>query len=528
MERRHFLKKSSLGLASYPLLQLLTTVQAAEKASAAGTKYLGEATSFDYAWLKGQARDLCAKPFEGPKDVLPKAIEELDWDGYQAINFKNEHALWANDGTAFQAKFFHLGLYTKHAVHIYEVVDGKAREVAYDSEMFDYGKSGVDGKKLPGTLGFAGFRLNFQTDPIRDICAYLGAAYFRAVGADMQYGLSARGLAVDCGMPRPEEFPRFTSFWLVRPEKKSGTITIYALMDSESVTGAYRFDLTPGGNLIMDIDAAIYPRKPIERLGIAPLTSMYQCGENDHRMANDFRPQIHDSDGLSMWTGHNEWIWRPLCNPAGLRFNAYSDENPKGFGLMQRNRNFENYQDDGVFYEKRPNLWVEPKGSWGKGSIQLVEIPTVDETMDNIVAFWNPETQAKPGEEMLYSYRLHWGTKEHVKSPLATVVATRTGIGGVVGKKRTYDSYRFAVDFAGGVLPMIGRDAKVEAKVTASRGKTEITSARPLGSINGYRALFDLVPPADGSKEPINLQLQLVQDGQILSETWMYQWSPPV
>jgi glucan biosynthesis protein len=163
------------------------------------------------------------------------------------------------------------------------------------------------------------------------------------------------------------------------------------------VTGAYRFLIKPGTTQMMDVDAALYPRKPIERVGIAPLTSMFLYAENDKRISNDWRPEIHDSDGLAMWTGHGEWIWRPLVNPAHLRFNAYADNNPRGFGLMQRDRDFDHYQDDGVFYDRRPSLWVEPKSGWGKGSIQLVEIPTVDETFDNIVAFWNPEAKPQPG-----------------------------------------------------------------------------------------------------------------------------------
>ena len=185
----------------------------------------------------------------------------------------------------------------------------------------------------------------------------------------------------------------------------------------------------------MDVDAALYPRKAIERLGIAPLTSMFQYGENDRRMANDWRPEIHDSDGLAMWTGSGEWIWRPLANPRSMRFNAFADENPRGFGLLQRDRNFDHYQDDGVFYERRPSLWVEPKSGWGKGSVQLVEIPTVDETFDNIVAFWNPAAKPRAGEELLFSYRLHWGARPPVQASAARVVATRTGIGGVVGQQ---------------------------------------------------------------------------------------------
>ena len=522
MQRREFIKSSSaLGVLGLSPLGAL-----AASLGSPATRFIGEPKAFDYAWLKGQARTLATSRYQAPIVSLPAALKTIDWDHYQAIKYRDDHALWAGDDLPFQAKFFHLGLYFQQAVRLHEVTDGHAREIAYDPAMFSYGKSGVEGAALPTDLGFAGFRINFHSDFQRDVAAFLGASYFRAVGADLQYGLSARGLAVDCGLNRPEEFPRFTTFWLERPDAHSSKVTICALMDSPSVTGAYRFDVHPGSSLVMEIDAAIYPRTTIERLGIAPLTSMFQCGSNDKRMATDWRPQIHDSDGLAMWTGAGEWIWRPLTNPATLRFNAHLDENPRGFGLFQRDRNFDHYQDDGVFYDRRPSLWVEPKSGWGKGSVQLVEIPTHDETFDNIVAFWNPERRPQPGEELLLSYRLHWGTKLPFSSPLATAAQTRTGIGGIIGRKRTYFSWRFVIDFSGGALPMFDEHAKVESVVTASRGEVELVSARPLASIKGYRAMFD-VKLTDTDPSPVNLRLFLRSDGQPLSETWLYQWTPP-
>lgn len=524
MKRRDLLAAVPAALASttlpFALASLATSVEAANP------RKLGQPDAFDYALLKGRARKLSQAPWKSRKNELPAAVSALDWDQYQSLRYRNDHLLWDDPASRFRAAFFHLGLFFKSPVHIHELVDGQAQEIAYDPAMFDYGKSGLDGRKLPKNLGFAGFRFTFHTDPSRDVAAFLGASYFRAVGGDWQYGLSARGLAIDSGMERAEEFPEFVAFWLERPAPGAVTVTVYALLDSPSVTGAYRFDITPGQTLEMEVDAALYPRKPIERLGIAPLTSMFQMGENDRRMANDWRPEIHDSDGLAMWTGQGEWIWRPLANPRNRRFNVYLDHNPRGFGLMQRDRSFENYQDDGVFYERRPNLWVEPKGDWGKGSVQLLELPTVDETFDNIVAFWNPEAPVQPGEERLFSYRLHWGTTPPVEPRLAQVVATRTGIGGVIGRKRDYWSQRFAVDFAGGDLGLIARDTRVEAVIEASRGKVEITSCRPLDSVRGYRAMFDWVPP-DDAEEPVNLRVHLRVNGQTYSETWMYPYTPP-
>ncbi|EKE70622.1 glucan biosynthesis protein [Gallaecimonas xiamenensis] len=483
------------------------------------------ADPFSFAQLKGQARALAGQDYQAPANTLPKALAKLDWDQHQAISFKHRAALWQDLPSHFRAEFFHLGMYARTPVRLFEVVDGSAKEISYNSRFFDYGKSGLNGKKLPADLGFAGFRLHGQTDWQRDLVSFLGASYFRAVGSSMQYGLSARGLAVDTALPRPEEFPRFTRFYLVRPQGQDDSAELYALLDSPSISGAYHFVITPGEPTLMRVDAALYPRKAIERLGIAPLTSMYQVGENDRRAGWDWRPEIHDSDGLALWRGNGEWLWRPLANPASLRFNSFLDQSPKGFGLMQRDRNFDHYQDDGVFYDKRPSLWVEPLGDWGKGAVALTEIPTQDETFDNIVAFWQPAKPVQPGQELLYSYNLYWGNQGPVRPPLATVSATRSGMGGVVGQQRQHYSHRFVVDFKGDVFKMLGQDPGLEARVSASAGKVELVSVRPIAGHDGYRARFDLVPPA--GQAPIDLRLYLAKGSKALSETWIYQWTPP-
>jgi periplasmic glucans biosynthesis protein len=522
MHRRNFIHL----LGALSLLRSLHASAAGAASDSSSLRYLGEPTPFDYAGLKGRARALAQTPYLAPGSRIPDAVKQLDWDRYQSIRFRPEHGLWAQAASSYTARFFHLGLYFEQPVQIHELVEGRARQLAYDPAMFDQRRSGLETNSLPTDLGFAGFRLLHASDPERDIVAFLGASYFRAVGAEKQYGLSARGLAVDTGLPRAEEFPRFTDFWLERPGR-SRRLRVYALLDSPSITGAYRFEIEPGATLTMDVDTALYPRKEIERLGIAPLTSMYQHGENDRRMAIDWRPEIHDSDGLALWTGSGERLWRPLVNPEQLRFNAHADENPRGFGLMQRDRAFDHYQDDGAFYHKRPSLWVEPRGSWGKGSVQLLEIPTVDETFDNIVAFWHPSRPPRPGEELLYSYRLYWGARTPGTPSIGRVVATHTGIGGVIGRPRTYYSRRFVIDFAGASLASLAPDTVVEPVIEATTwGTVEVASARPLASIRGYRAMFDL-KPADASTDPINVRLFLRTAGRTLTETWLYQWNPP-
>jgi glucans biosynthesis protein len=535
MVRRRTILKSAVVLAAgqwaYPELASGAPPSSGAPATAAPAAAASPSQPFDYAWLKGQARKLGGNTFQPSQDTLPLPMAKLGYDQFQSLRFRTDHALWANAGLAFRLQFFHVGRSFTEPVRLYEILDGQSREIVYDTAMFEFDKAGIDPKVMRDHIGFAGFRVQFVTDWKADVAAYLGASYFRAVGGDTrQYGLSARALAVDTAFPRPEEFPRFTAFWFERPAKDSGTLTLYALMDSPSIAGALRFQIAPGGTQIMDIDSALYPRKPIERLGVAPLTSMFFYGENDRRGANDWRPEIHDSDGLSMWTGAGEWIWRPLTNPGQLHFSSYLDDNPRGFGLLQRDRNFDHYQDDGVYYDRRPSLWVEPKpgpnGGWGKGSVQLVEIPTVDETFDNVVAFWNPAEKPKAGQELLFGYRLYWGTHMPYGSQLAQTVATRTGIGGTVGQKRQYYSWHFAVDFVGGELGALAKDAAVEAVITTSRGQTEHVTAHYVEEFRGYRALFDVRPP-DDSIEPIDIRLYLRVEGRPLTETWIYLWSPP-
>jgi periplasmic glucans biosynthesis protein len=519
MSRRRFLHSAAALLtvasADWPL---------ARTAPPAGALH-PPSTPFDYARLKGIARTRAAQRYSGPAHPLPAVIAALDWDHWQAIRFRDERSLWAGEGLRFQVRFAHLGFRLDKGIRMYEVANGAAREIIFDPAMFDYTHAGISPADVPGNMGFGGFRFYHHTDWTRDRAAFQGASYFRAVDGDMQYGMSHRGLAVNCGLPEPEEFPDFIAYDLERPAKDSSRLTLYGLLDSPSVTGAYRFIIDVDDTLVMDVDAALYPRRSIERIGIAPGTSMFLSGKNDPRAAEDWRPEIHDSDGLQICTGTGEWIWRPLVNSRGVRVNSYIDEAPRGFGLMQRERRFEQYQDDWAYYEKRPSAWVEPKSSWHKGAVMLVEIPTPDETQDNIVAFWTPADKPQPGQEYLYGYRLYWCRDNPHQPKLAVVRATRTGIGGVVGQKRTHFAWRFVVDFAGGELDTLAERARVTPVITASRGRIELPSARWLPP-DEWRAIFDLAL-TDDSTEPVNLRLFLSLDGQALSETWLYQYSPP-
>ena len=489
------------------------------------------ALAFGFNDVAVRAKQLAAKPYQAPADTLPRELRELRYDQYREIRFKSDQAYWRKEKLPFELGFFHEGSYYDQPVKINEVSPAGVREIRFDPRLFDYGPVKLDPKQLRN-LGFAGFRVHYpmNTPKYKDeVVVFLGASYFRGIGKGQVYGLSARGLAIDTALNSGEEFPRFTDFWIERPAAGAKELTIYALLNSRRATGAYRFVIKPGSDTVVDVKAQVYMRENVSKLAIAPLTSMFFFGENQPASALDFRPEVHDSDGLSVQSGTGEWIWRPLANPPKLRSQRFADDGPRGFGLLQRDRNPDHYQDDGVFYEKRPSVWVEPTHDWGEGAVELVELSANDETFDNIVAFWRPAVAPQAGQELAFGYRLTWGAQPAAASPLARVVATRTGIGGIVGQPRKYFSWRFVVDFAGGELARLGHStagATVEPVIRASRGRVEIASARPLASIDGVRAMFDVVP--DASNAPIELQLTLQSGERLLSETWAYQWTPPV
>jgi glucans biosynthesis protein len=414
---------------------------------------------------------------------------------------------------------------------MHEVAGGEAREIIYDPSYFDM-PADSPARKLPKGAGFAGFRIQEPRDGTldwrkNDWAAFLGASYFRAIGELYQYGLSARGIALDTAVAgKNEEFPDFTEVYIAEPEKGSDAVIVYTLLEGPSIVGAYQFVMTRAKGVIMDIDTALFLRKPVSRFGIAPLTSMYWFSETQKPTAADWRPEIHDSDGLAMWMGAGEHLWRPLNNPPHITASAFSDENPKGFGLLQRDRSFDHYLD-GVYYDKRPSLWVEPKGDWGKGAVQLVELPTDDEIHDNILAAWVPETPALAGAEFNLAYRLYWLADEPHPTALARCVATRLGNGGQPGQPRPKGVRKFLVEFLGGPLASLPFGVKPEMALQTSRGRFtdyRIMEAVPDGIAGHWRAQFDLAG-VEGT-DPVEMRLQLTVGGKIASETWMFQYHP--
>jgi glucans biosynthesis protein len=480
----------------------------------------GEGRPFSYAKLKGYAQKLSSAPYAAPPPPPSALLARIDYDSVQKIRFRPEAALWRNEAT-YPVYFFHLANYAATPVTVYAVKDGMARQILYHPEYFDYAGSKIDPGPL-AHLGFAGFRVMDSPQSRTDWLAFQGASYFRSAGQDGQYGASARGIAVNTALATEEEFPRFSQFWL---EENGPVVSIYALLEGPSLTGAYKFDAMKHQGVVMDVHCDLFFRADISRLGVAPLTSMYWYGENMREKAADWRPEIHDSDGLAIWNGAGERLWRPLVNPPQVQTNSFMDNNPKGFGLMQRDRLFDDYQDDNVFYNRRPGIWVEPRGHWGRGAVQLVEIPTSDEVHDNIVAYWRPDKDVAAGDSLSFDYRLYWQDSEPAfPAALAKVGATRIGRGGPgfsnigAGPRR-----RFAIDFEGGTLSAMAPRYDLKPMVSASSGRIEGAYAIKVAGTNRWRVLFDLIP---GDKVPIDLRCGLRLSDRLLSETWIYQYFP--
>ncbi|HEX8664450.1 MAG TPA: glucan biosynthesis protein D [Beijerinckiaceae bacterium] len=491
----------------------------------------GPAVPFSFEALKRRAQAMARSPYEPPPRPAPEVLHEIDYDAHGKIRFRTDLALWADGPSEFPVTFFHMGRYFQSSVRMHVVENGQAREILYDNDYFDM-PADSPAHRLPPNSGFAGFRFQEARGGAldwrkNDWVAFLGASYFRAIGELFQYGLSARGVAVDTAVfGRNEEFPSFTHVWFETPAAGSDIVTVLALLDGSSISGALRFIMRRGKAVVMDVEKALYLRQNVERLGIAPLTSMYWYSETAKPMAVDWRPEIHDSDGLALWTGAGERIWRPLNNPPRIVASSFADERPRGFGLMQRDRTFDHYLD-GVYYDRRPSLWVEPLNDWGRGAVQLVELPTDDEIHDNVVAMWVPAEPARAGTSQEFRYRLHWVADEPYPPALARCVATRLGNGGQAGTARPKGVRKFIVEFKGEPLARLPKGVLPEPVPWASRGAFSNVRAEAVpNDVPGHwRAEFDL---AAAGADPVELRCYLRSRGEVLSETWLYQYHPTV
>lgn len=473
--------------------------------------------AFDAGLPRRVAQELAQKPFQAPDGKLPDSLAHLTYDQYRDIRFDPQRALWRDQGLLFTLQLFHRGFLYTNRVDLYVVADGTAQLIRYSPDLFTFG---ANPRPSDQDIGFAGFRIHTplnRPDYFDEVAAFLGASYFRAVGKGQGYGLSGRGLAINTANPSGEEFPVFKTFWIERPRPGVDSLVVSALLESKSTTGALRFTIRPGAATIFDVEATFYPRSDMAEAGIAPLTSMFYFGANNRYDVDDYRPEVHDSDGLAIWTGQNELIWRPLSNPHDLQLSTFSDVNPRGFGLMQRKRGFAAYDDLEAHYEQRPSLWVEPIGDWGEGAIRLVEIPAGQEIHDNIVAFWRPGQPLKAKGEYSYTYRLQWTAAAPPGAGMAQIVDTRGGAA-QQGKTRL-----FVLEAEGDKLKQLPADAKPQLEASTDHGKLQNQVLEPNPETGGWRISFELAP--EGAKV-VEMRARIKLGDAPLTETWVYRWTP--
>ena len=489
----------------------------------------GQLWAFSLDDVAVQAKALAEQKYQAPRSNLPNEFRDMKFADYQKIQFKREKSQWAGDKTPFKLSFYHQGMHFDTPVKINEVTADKVEEIKYDPSRFDFGDVKFD-PKATENLGWAGFRVLYpinKADKQDEIMTMLGASYFRVIGKGQTYGLSARGMAIDTALPSGEEFPRFTEFWVERPKPNDKHLVIFALLDSPRATGAYRFILRPGVDTVVDVKAQMYLRDKVGKLGVAPLTSMYLFGANQPSPVPNYRPALHDSNGLSIHAGNGEWIWRPLNNPKHLAVSTFTVENPRGFGLLQRGRDFDKYQDLDDRYDMRPSGWIEPKGDWGKGRVELVEIPTSDETNDNIVAFWTPESLPEPGKVMNFSYRLHFTRDESaLHSPeTAYVKSTLRSTGDVKQSnlvRQPDGTVAFIVDFVGPEMSKLPQNSPVTPQVSiGNNGELVENSVRYNPVTKGWRLVLRV--RVKDNKQPTEMRAALVNGDKTLTETWSNQ-----
>jgi glucans biosynthesis protein len=479
-------------------------------------------SAFDLQTVVDKARALAAESYEAP-EVIPKFMRELSYDQYQDIRFDPERSLWRESTSRFEVMPIPAGLFYTHPVTI-NIVDAQGiHALPFRRELFTCDDPDL-AKRIPPDLGYAGFKLTYPLQTAEEhnqFLVFAGASYFRAVGRDNAFGLSARGLALDTGLPSGEDFPAFVEYWLVRPSPAAKEIMVYALLDGRSVTGAYAFTITPGPATSVAIKATIFPRTALNLPGIAPLTSMFYCGDNTARPPGEWRRQVHDSDGLLIHDGMSgEWLWRPLLNPRTLQMDAFAVTNMRGFGLLQRDLDFRDYLDTEAQYHLRPSAWVKPQGDWGKGQVVLVQLPSPNETNDNIVAFWTPAEQVAAGEPFTLEYTLQFGNSAIVGEPMGQAIKTLVGDGNRTGGGASAGAYRFIVDFAGGPLDKLSPRAKIVGAVTAlENGEVLDHYVEYVPTQRCWRLSMLAKPAADG---PLDLRAYLKQDQETLTETWTY------
>ena len=471
---------------------------------------------FDAGTVATMAHDMAAKPFVAPSADLPAPFAKLSYEQYVGIRQKPGSAIWSGDNVGFALEPLHRGFIFSAPMVINLVEDGQARRLGYDQGRFDFG-----GLQVPSALpdiGYSGFRVlqPHGTDGFHDVAIFQGASFFRAIASGQNFGLTARALAIRTADPRGEEFPLIREVWIERPSLAANALVVHALVDSESVTGAYRFTLRPGDITIMDTECTLYTRTAIDGLGLGCMAGMSYFGPLTRHGTDDAREGVYDVGGLQILNDNGEWLWRPVANRETLQLSAFINDRPRGFGLLQRERQFTQFQDDDQHWEARPSLWIEPLSEWGEGSVVLVEIPSDAEINDNILCFWRPKQPLAAKAEAAFNYRQSWCWTPLERPPLATVTDTR------IGRVPTTKRRRFIVEFSSDVFSDPAKSTDLKPALSTSVGTIAGVRTFLSRANKTFRVHFELDPNNETLAE---LRLVLEQNGKAASETWLYRWT---
>ncbi|WP_108659399.1 glucan biosynthesis protein [Acuticoccus kandeliae] len=509
VDRRHLFKGAAAGacvaaIGSSPLA-LATLAQA---------QAFGETVPFSRDKMIVAARALAAKPFVDRREEIPEALRTMDHQAYAAMRASDPWPVPLSSENRFFFEALLAGFVFNQPVDLWLVTGDQAQRVLFDRSTFTFNPP-ADEIAPEENIPFSGFRLSTHInspDKLDEFAVFQGASYFRAVGAAENYGLSARGLAIDTGQPTGEEFPVFRSFWIERPQEGAKAVVVNAILDSPSTTGAYRITVRPGDATVTDVELTLFPRRDITTIGFAPFSSMFLFGSVNRSDFDDYRNAVHDSDGLSIYTGAGEWLWRPLSNPSRLQVSAFVDTTPRGFGLVQRKRKYRDYEDVGARFELRPTAWVEPIGDWQSGAVVLFEIPSRREYNDNIVVYWQPNAPVKAGEPFELTYRIHWNADAPTVASGPRVINTRIG-------RNEFDTRElFVIDYA-----MRGHSVDdVEVSVQSSAGKIVNLASYPTPDQDTLRVSFELDPDGESLIE-LRVQLKVADDQP--AEQWLYRWT---
>ncbi|MBX9759497.1 MAG: glucan biosynthesis protein [Beijerinckiaceae bacterium] len=477
---------------------------------------------FDPALVMDLARNLARQPWRKPSADLPEPFNALNHEQYVGIQRRPETIIWRDQSIGFALEPSQRGFIFSNSLQINIVEDGVARRLVYDPADYTFGKLNAPADRKD--IGFSGFKLwqRAQDGSLEEFCLFQGQGYFQTVGRGQPFGASTRALAVrPVDQGRGEEFPQFVAVWIERPVLAANTVIIHALLDSESVTGAFRYTMRPGDATIVDTECTLFTRAAIDNVGIAAVQGTFLFGPIDRRRGDDVRPGVYDVSGVQMHSGKDEWIWRPVANRQSIQLSAFVDDNPKGFGILQRDRDFAQFADDDNHWEARPSVWTEPLGDWGAGHVTLLEIPAESQVNQNIIVYWRPRATLAANSETTFSYRQWWCWTPADRPPFATVLRSRSGR--VTGSPPNARRRRFLVEFRGDALADVARFPEIAARVTTASGSIMTSRLMLSRQEKSARVTFDV----DAGAEPhTELRLLLESAGKPISETWLYRWTP--